>query len=162
MKFHSLMAVVLLLLACDSGAALVAPAAAAEPTVQAGPAPEPAFIYQNGDLVLDIQDAAGAEIVRAGLAYFFQDEHIATANEHPRGPVEAIVTLEGDASVIEAQPEAAQLAEPLSLTLFGAGLALLGWTRRVGTLGTLGSARDWKQRLVRAIWPWPSLSWLDS
>ena len=164
MKFHSLMAVVLLLLACDSGAALVSSAAAAEPaaTAQASPEPEPAFIYQNGDLVLDIQDAAGAEIVRAGLAYFFQDEHIATANEHPVDPAEAIVTLEGDSSIDDAQPQAAQLAEPLSLTLFGAGLAVLGWTRRVGSLGSLGAAREWKQRLVRAIWPWPSLSWLDS
>lgn len=157
MKFHSLMAVVILLLACDSGAAL-ASSAAAEPAVSKTE-PVHAFTYQNGDLVLDIQDAAGAEILRAGLDYFFHDEHIATTNEYPLEPVEAIQAQEAVAPFAEPQPEAAPLAEPLSLTLFGAGLALLGWTRRLGSQST---TRTWRQSVVRAIWPWPSLSWLDS
>ena len=157
MKFHSLMAVALLLLACASGAALASSATAESAAPKAEPVQ--AFTYQNADLVLDIQDAAGAEILRAGLDYFFHDEHIATANEHPVGPVEAIPAQEDAAPSAEAQREPAPLSEPLSLTLFGAGLPLLGWTRRAGSQAV---ARTWRQRLVRAIWPWPSLSWLDS
>ncbi len=158
MKFHSLMAAILLLLAFDSGAALAQPAAetAAVPAAPEQEAPQ-AFTYQNGDLVLDIQDSAGGEILRAGLAYFFQDEHIATANEYPVGPVEAIQEQGESPFSAEAQLEAAPLAEPLSVTLFGAGLVLLGWTRRQAA-----STGNWRQRLVRAFWPWPSISWLDS
>ncbi|MCC2958424.1 hypothetical protein LK542_22700 [Massilia sp. IC2-477] len=151
------MAVALLLLACHSGAAL-ASSAVAEPAVSKAAEPVQAFTYQNGDLVLDIQDAAGAEILRAGLDYFFHDEHIATANEYPLGPIEAIPAQEGVEQSTEASLEPAPLSEPLSLTLFGAGLALLGWTRR---LGSQPAARTWRQRAVRALWPWPSLSWLD-
>jgi hypothetical protein len=137
MKFHSLMAVAVLLLA-DVPAAV--------------PQEEPVHVYQNGDLVLEIRDSAGGEILRAGLDYFFHDEHIATANELPAAPVEAI-GLQGPVADMPAAAVAAQLPEPFSLALLGAGLVLLGWTRRQG-------ARF--ERLKETnVFPWPGLSWLD-
>ena len=63
MKFHSLMAVALLLLTFDSGAALLR----SDLPVAAAQADAAAHVYQNGDLVLEIRDTTGAEIVRAGL-----------------------------------------------------------------------------------------------
>jgi hypothetical protein len=138
MKFHSLMAVSLLLLS-NLPAALPQPDAAAH-------------VYQNGDLVLEIRDTAGGEIVRAGLDYFFHDEHIATANELPAAPV-APIGMQGAVEDIPAAGVASQLPEPFSLGLLGAGLVLLGWTRRQGT---------WFERLKEyKLFPWPGLSWLD-
>lgn len=153
MKFHSLIAAALLLLAFDSGAA---PQAAS--STSAGQDAHQAFTYRNGELVLDIRDSAGAEVLRTSLAYFFHDEHIATANELPAGPVEAI-PMQGQLALtpLHAQPEDAPLTEPLSLGLLGAGIAVLGWTRRQGS---------WVDRLLKQpgawdIFPWPALSWLD-
>ena len=172
MKFHSLMAAVLLPLLLlpmsgsgatpiSSGADVAGPAAA---PAAAGEDALDAWVYRNGDLVLDIRDSAGAEIVRTGLAYFFHDDHIATANEAPVVQAGAIDAPQPATAVLGAQVEenratGAELPEPVSLGLLGAGIAVLGWTRRQGSQA---SARGWKQRLVRAIWPWPSLSWLDS
>ena len=152
MKFHSLIVAALLLLAFDSGAALLGSEAPAP--LEASNTP----LYQNGELVLDIRDTAGAEILRTSLAYFFQDEHIATANELPAGPVDSIpVQKQLVATPADAQPADAPLGEPFSLGLLGAGIAVLGWTRRQGS---------WFARLVNQpgvwnIFPWPALSWLD-
>jgi len=172
MKFQSLMAAVLLPLLLlpmsgsgatpiSAGADVAAPGAAPAAT---GEDALDSWVYRNGDLVLDIRDSAGAEIVRTGLAYFFRDDHIATANEAPAAPAEALDAPQPALAVLGAQVEqeqaaGAELPEPLSLGLLGAGVAVLGWTRRQGNQA---AARGWKQRLVRAIWPWPSLSWLDS
>jgi hypothetical protein len=163
MKFHSLMAVLLLplLLLPTSGSG----ATPLPPQAETAVADEAAdtWVYRNGDLVLDIRDSAGAEVLRASLAYFLEDEHIATANEAPPAQAVAIDAPQQAVAMIEAPaPDRgadARLPEPLSLGLLGAGIVVLGWTRRQGSQA---SARSWKQRLVRAIWPWPSLSWLDS
>lgn len=146
MKFHSLMAVALLLLAFDSAAVLLHPeaflapqntAAAAIPD-EGGSAGDAAgaWVYRNGDLVLDMQDTAGAEILRASLA-FLQDVTAAEAVSRPAAA---------------SQP----LPEPLPLSLLGLGFAALGWTRRGGNLfGRL------KLDLHQRLFPWPALSWLD-
>ncbi len=159
MKFHSLIAASLLLLAVDSGATLLraeVPAAASAGMPAGDPAG--AHVYQNGDLVLDIRDSAGAEILRAGLSYFFCDEHIATANELPAAahvdPVRAAAQpmVEGSVSNVD-EP----LPEPLSLGLLGAGIAVLGWTRRQE-----GWAEQLKRKLgLPDVLPWPALCWLD-
>jgi len=60
------------------------------------------------------------------------------------------------APVAGTQPLDQPLPEPLPLSLLGAGFAMLGWTRRRGTLfGRL------KLDLRRRLFPWPALSWLD-
>ncbi len=150
MKFHSLMAVVFLLLAVDSGAALLPPAPLEVP---AHALETSTRVYQNGDLVLEIRDTAGGEILRAGLGYFFNDEHIATVNELPDEAVEP-VRAQASAALPDggAQMAGEELPEPWSLGLLGAGIALLGWTRR---------QESWMDSLRRAVFPWPGLSWLD-
>lgn len=157
MKFHSLIAAALLLLAFDSDAALLGGEAhAAAP--QASPAlqEDQVFVYRNGELVLDIRDSAGAGILRTGLAYFFRDEHIATANELPAAPSEAL-TVQAQPAPADAQPVGTQLPEPFSLGLLGAGIAMLGWTRRQGswTVWLKGRPGRWE------LFPWPALTWLD-
>jgi hypothetical protein len=55
------------------------------------------------------------------------------------------------------QPEMAPLPEPLSVGLLGAGIALLGWTRRQGSWG-----ENLKRKLGQLnVLPWPGLCWLD-
>ena len=148
MKFHSLMAAALLFLSFDSAAAPVPPQG--EPEATQAPA------YRNGDLVLDLGDSLGAEVIRSSLAYFFRDSHIAIVNELPAGPVEAI---EGQVDpALDAEPAPVTLPEPIPLALLGAGLALLGWTSRPGQRATRAACK-WNplQHLV----PWPGLPWLD-
>ena len=160
MKFHSLMAAALLVFTFDSAAALVRPEG--QPgAAQAIPAPLPASdgerpVYQNGDLVLDIRDTLGVEVVRSSLAYFFHDAHIDTVNELPLGPVDHI-TAKAE-TVPDEAPGAAALPEPVALALLGGGLALLGWTRRPG-----GAASKPQRRhsLLSELVPWPGLPWLD-
>jgi hypothetical protein len=90
-------------------------------------------VYRNGDLEVNIRGAAGADVLRSGLANLFRDEPRHGADER------RICAQEAG-------------AEPLSLGMLGAGFALLGWTRRRG---------NWFDRLKQGVFPWPALCWLD-
>ncbi|KFI08463.1 hypothetical protein [Massilia sp. BSC265] len=169
MKFHSLMSLALLLLAFDSGAMLLHPEAfpAPQTKVSAVPADVPALedgspgdaagarAYQNGDLGLDIQGTAGAEILRAVLAFFIHDAHAATATEAP-SPANGASHAQEQVMVQAAEPAGHALPEPLSLSLLGMGFAVLGLTRRRGN-GFAGLT----PALRRHLFPWPALCWLD-
>src|SRR5688572_21982553 len=100
MKFQSLMALALLLLAFDSGAVLLHPEAFPALPNAAAAVSAGALVDRSGDLVPNIQHPTGAK-VRA------QDQAAPVADAVPAG-----------------QP----LPEPLPLSLLGLGLALLGWT----------------------------------
>lgn len=101
-----------------------------------------------------------AAILLLLLDYLFHDDHIAAANEAPAAPLDAIdvaptqppMPAHADGAAVDAA-----LPEPLPLGLLGAGIVMLGWTRRQGGWLSGSSARS---VLARAMWPWSSLPWL--
>lgn len=148
MKFLSL--AVAALLALLAGAAFLLPIDAGTTPVHAPAAREAAgsyvTVYRNGELELNLRGGAGIEVLRSGLANFFEDDHPATRQPWPERDERRICTKTIPAS------------EPLSLGMLGASFALLGWTRRRG--GWIDRLKGWLGLRVDPF-PWPALCWLD-
>ncbi|MGH8854163.1 MAG: LamG-like jellyroll fold domain-containing protein [Telluria sp.] len=94
-------------------------------------------VYQNGELVLSVNDTTGIADFGQNVAHFFRDNVVGGASgEANPGAVDYIRvynTALSAGEVRELAPPAAEVAEvrePASFGMVGAGLALLGWTRR--------------------------------
>jgi len=93
-------------------------------------------VYQDGVLVLSVLDNTGIADFGSNPAHFFIDNTSGSyTNEANTGAVDYIRVF--DSALTQAEllalptpPAQAEVAEPASLGLVGAGLALVGWTRR--------------------------------
>lgn len=85
-------------------------------------------IYQDGQLVLSVLDTQDYADYTANSAFFFIDN----LQEAGAGAVNFIHIYNHalTAAEVAALPPPAELPEPAPLGVMGAGLALLGWTRR--------------------------------
>lgn len=114
-------------------------------------------VYQDGELVLSVADTGGIADFGQNIAYFFRDNNGAHSGEAFPGAVDYLRVYDTALSQQEVQaltPPSAAVSEPATYGLLGAGLALMGWTRRQGRAeGT--RSRDY------GVLPWPALSWLD-
>jgi hypothetical protein len=91
-------------------------------------------VYQNGELVLSVLDTTGIADFGQNVAHFFRDNVSGgTTGEANPGDVDYIRiynTALTSSEVMALAPPVAEVIEPGSIGLMGAGLALLGWTRR--------------------------------
>lgn len=84
-------------------------------------------VYQEGELVLNVLDTSNWANFSANSAYFFIDN----GSEAATGAVNFIRIYNHAMTALEvAEATAAEVPEPASLGIMGAGLALMGWTRR--------------------------------
>jgi len=85
-------------------------------------------VYQEGKLVYNYLDTAGITDFELNDAIFFRDD----GGDAPTGAVDYINIYNHSLSQAEVNSlnGIANLPEPASMGLVGAGLALLGWTRR--------------------------------
>ncbi|QOY94824.1 hypothetical protein IM543_02660 [Massilia sp. UMI-21] len=114
-------------------------------------------VYQNGELVLSVADAGGIADFGRNVAYFFRDNNGAHSGEANPGAVDYLRIYDTALSQQEVQaltPPATAISEPATFGLLGAGLALMGWTRRQGKPKGTPLPRY-------GVFPWPALSWLD-
>ena len=92
-------------------------------------------VYQNGELVLSLNDQTGITDFGKNVAHFFRDNVRGggTSGEGKPGAVDYIRIYDTALSVDEVlalTPPVAEVTEPASYGLVGVGLALLGFTRR--------------------------------
>lgn len=92
-------------------------------------------VYQDGVQVLSVNDVDGIADFGSNPAHFFRDNTSgAYTGEANAGAVDYIrvfsTALTQDEVLALPTPPSADLPEPASLGLVGAGLALVGWTRR--------------------------------
>lgn len=91
-------------------------------------------VYQDGALVLSVFDQNGIADFGQNVAYFFRDNvsggTIGEANPGALDYLRVYDTALNQEEVRALPPPEAEVIEPAPLTLMGAGLALLGWTRR--------------------------------
>ena len=91
-------------------------------------------VYQNGELVLSVRDTTGITDFGQNFAYFFRDNTSGgTTGEGTPGAVDYIRIYDTALSLDEVRaltPPDAEVGEPATFGLMGAGLALLGFTRR--------------------------------
>lgn len=81
-------------------------------------------VYQNGDLVLSVADAAGFADFTTSAAYFFRDD----GQEAGRGAVDFIHIYNHALSADEVRSlEPAEVPEPGSLGMMATCLGILGW-----------------------------------
>lgn len=88
-------------------------------------------IYQDGKLVLTLNDSAGHANFGDNLAYFFRDDTRDNGRaENPPGAVDWIHIYNhalSDAEVLAAGPVPAEVPEPGSLGMMASCLGILGW-----------------------------------
>ncbi|MFC0254211.1 LamG-like jellyroll fold domain-containing protein [Massilia consociata] len=89
-------------------------------------------LYQNGDLVFSLTDTNDIAALSTNFLYFFKDNGGSHSGEAAPGAVDFIHVYDNalGAAQVKALPMPTAVAEPASLGLMGAGLALVGWTRR--------------------------------
>lgn len=85
-------------------------------------------VYQDNELVLDVLDTMGYGKFMSNAVYFFQDN----GYENHTGTVDFIHIYDHalSAGEINGEQPPSPVPEPMPLTLIGAGLAAIGWTRR--------------------------------
>jgi hypothetical protein len=90
-------------------------------------------VYQNGELVLSVADSGGIADFGQNFAHFFRDNNGSNSGEANPGAVDYIRIFDTALSLDEVRaltPPDAEVGEPATFGLMGAGLALLGFTRR--------------------------------
>jgi len=90
-------------------------------------------VYQNGELVLSVSDPNHITGFGNNIAYFFRDNNGSHGNEANPGAVDYIRIYDTALSADEVRqlaPPSAEVSEPATFGLLGAGLAMVGWTRR--------------------------------
>ncbi len=90
-------------------------------------------VYQNGELVFSVADTGGIADFGQNFAYFFRDNDGASSGEANPGAVDYIRVYDTALGLDEVRaltPPDVEVSEPASFGLMGAGLALLGFTRR--------------------------------
>lgn len=90
-------------------------------------------VYQNGELVFSVADSGGIADFGQNFAHFFRDNNGSNSEEANPGAVDYIRVYDTALSSDEVRaltPPDAQVSEPATFGMMGAGLALLGFTRR--------------------------------
>lgn len=90
-------------------------------------------VYQDGQLVLSVSDPNNITDFGNNIAYFFRDNNGGNGNEANPGAVDYIRIYNTALSAAEVQqlpPVTAEVSEPATFGLLGAGLAMAGLTRR--------------------------------
>lgn len=90
-------------------------------------------VYQNGELVLSVADPNSITDFGDNIAYFFRDNNDSNGGEANPGAVDYIRIYNTALSADEVKvlaPLSTDVSEPASAGLLGAGLAMMGWTRR--------------------------------
>lgn len=90
-------------------------------------------VYQNGELVLSVSDPNNITDFGQNVAWFFRDNNGSNGGEAFPGAVDYIRIYSTALSADEVKvlaPLSTDVSEPATYGLLGAGLAMMGWTRR--------------------------------